>query len=58
MEGKGLLRELKLRREFRTGIELGENGGVFQGEFVGGGGEVEVSFEERGGGQREGLGRG
>lgn len=58
MEGKGLRGELKLRREVRAGMELGENGWVFQGELAGGGGEMEMRFEERGGGEREGLGRG
>ena len=45
MEGKGLRGESEEGREVGTGVELGEKGGVFEGEFGGGGGEVEMGFE-------------
>lgn len=47
METKGLRGEGEVGREVGTGVELGEKGGVFEGELGGGdgSGEVEVGFE-------------
>lgn len=60
VEGKGLRGETEVGMEVGSGVELGEKGRVFEGEFGGGGGggEMEEGFEKRGGGEREGVGRG
>ncbi|PON48780.1 hypothetical protein PanWU01x14_234830 [Parasponia andersonii] len=56
VEGESLAGELDTWREAGTRLEEGEERRVVAEEVGGCGGEVEAGFEERGEGEREGLG--
>ena len=58
MEGYGLGREADVRGGQGFGLEYSEDGGVFMGEIVGGGGEAEMRFVDGGDGGGESFGGG